>query len=119
MLIGNITDCPEIINRDRTIIRELLPMIRADLNLRYSLAHAIIRPGQSSLPHRLISSEVYYILEGNGIMHIDEEQAEVHFGQLICIPPNSKQYIESSGIGDLKFLCLVAPSWRSDNEEIL
>lgn len=119
MLIRNVTDCPEIINRDRTIIRELLPVIKADFNLHYSLAHAIIRPGQSSLPHRLTSSEVYYILEGNGIMHIDDEQAEVRPGQAIYIPPNARQHIANTSACDLKFLCIVAPPWRADDEEIL
>jgi mannose-6-phosphate isomerase-like protein (cupin superfamily) len=58
------------------------------LDLPYSIAHAILEPGAASLPHRLkTSSEVYFILEGEGEMHIDSEQAKVVTGQAILIPP--------------------------------
>jgi len=92
---------------------------KADLQIRYSLAHAMVKPGQSSLPHKLKTSEVYYILEGQGIMHVDDESAKVGFGQAVYIPPNSRQYIENTGDSDLKFLCIVDPAWRPQDEEVL
>jgi mannose-6-phosphate isomerase-like protein (cupin superfamily) len=111
--------CKEIIAGDETILRELLHPDRDDLSIHYSIAHAMVKPGRSSLPHKLKTSEVYYILEGKGIMHVDDESAEVHAGLAIYIPPNSKQFIENTGNYDLKFLCIVDPAWRPENEEIL
>jgi mannose-6-phosphate isomerase-like protein (cupin superfamily) len=119
MLIKDSNSCDEIIAGDETILRELLHPDKEHLQIRYSLAHAAVKPGQSSLPHRLKTSEVYYILEGEGMMHVDGESAKVHPAQVIYIPPNSTQYIENTGSSDLKFLCIVDPAWRSQDEEIL
>jgi len=119
VLIRDLMDCEEIIAGDRAVLRELLHPDKADLKIHYSLAHAIVKPGQSSLPHRLKSSEVYYILEGKGIMYIDDESAEVHTGHAVYIPPNLRQYIKNTGSCDLKFLCMVEPAWRQEDEEVL
>ena len=52
-------------------------------------------------------------------MHIDNELEKVYAGQAIYIPPNSVQYIENIGKSDLKFLCIVDPAWKKEDEEIL
>lgn len=119
MFKRDLHSCDQIVAGDETILRELLHPQKDDLEIRYSLAHALLKSDQSSLRHRLKTSEVYYILEGKGIMYIDEESAEVHAGQVIYIPPNSKQHIKNSGNSDLKFLCIVDPAWRPEDEEIL
>lgn len=119
MIIKDLQNCEEFIAGDNTILRELLHPDKADLKLRYSLAHAILKPGLTSQPHKLKTSEVYYILEGEGTMYIDEENAKVHSGQVVYIPPNANQHIENTGKTDLKFLCIVDPAWRVEDEEIL
>ncbi len=119
MLIRDLQRCEEIIAGDQTVLRELLHPGKESLEIRYSLAHAKVKPGRSSLPHRLKTSEVYYLLEGEGMMHVDGESAEVHRGQAVYIPPNSIQYIENTGDYDLEFLCIVDPAWRPEDEEIL
>jgi mannose-6-phosphate isomerase-like protein (cupin superfamily) len=119
MLIKDLHSCGQIIAGDETILRELLHPDKTKVGIRYSLAHAAIKPGRSSLRHKLKTSEVYYILEGEGIMHVEDESAKVHPGQAIYIPPNSTQYIENVGSSDLKFLCIVDPAWRAQDEEIL
>ena len=77
MLQVDVNDCADFMAGDNTILREILHPAKQDVALRYSLAHALVRPGEASLPHRLATSEVYYILEGRGTMYIDNEQAEV------------------------------------------
>ena len=119
MVIRDLRACDEIVAGDETLLRELLHPNKADLRIRYSLAHAAVKPGQSSLPHKLKTSEVYYILEGEGIMYVDEESAQVRSGQVIYIPPNSTQYIKNTGNSDLKFLCIVDPAWRPEDEEVV
>jgi mannose-6-phosphate isomerase-like protein (cupin superfamily) len=119
MFIRDLCACKEIIAGDKTILRELLHPDKADLEIRCSLAHATVKPGQSSLPHRLKTSEVYYILEGEGMMYVDDESAAVHAGQTIYVPPNSTQHIKNTGNSDLKFLCIVDPAWQPQGEEIL
>jgi mannose-6-phosphate isomerase-like protein (cupin superfamily) len=119
MYIKDLQDCPEFFAGDNTILRELLHPDKADLNLRYSLAYAMLKPGKTSQPHKLKTSEVYYILEGEGIIHIDNETAKVLPGQAVYIPPDFRQFINNSGNTDLKFLCIVDPAWRKEDEEVL
>ncbi|MCX9083313.1 MAG: cupin domain-containing protein [Candidatus Methanoperedens sp.] len=75
--------------------------------------------GQTSIAHKLKTSEVYYILEGEGVMHIDGEIMRVHNGHAIYIPPNSKQFFQNTGQKDLVFLCIVDPAWKKEDELII
>jgi mannose-6-phosphate isomerase-like protein (cupin superfamily) len=49
-------------------------------------------------------------------MHIDNEHAPVREGQIVLIPPGSRQFISNTGTVDLVFLCIVAPEWQKDDE---
>jgi len=122
MIIRDIKDCNYFEAQDKTVLCELLHPDREDedLKINYSIVHAILKSGESSLTHKLKTSvEVYYILEGKGIMHIDDEKKEVQPGQAIYIPANSKQYIENIGNDELKFLAIVNPKWRAEDEELV
>ena len=119
MLIRQLKDCPEFIAGDACHLRELLNARTDKRAYRYSLAHAVVKPGEKTKPHALKTSEVYYILEGNGRMHIGEESAEIAAGCAIDIPPHAVQWIENTGKSDLVFLCIVDPAWRSEDEAVL
>jgi mannose-6-phosphate isomerase-like protein (cupin superfamily) len=119
MIIKDVGDCREITAGDGSALRELLHPAKGPFACGYSLAEARVSPGQATLPHRLKASEVYFILEGRGRMRVDEESAPVAAGQAVYIPPLAVQSIENTGDGDLKFLCLVDPAWRPEEEEIL
>jgi mannose-6-phosphate isomerase-like protein (cupin superfamily) len=119
MLMIDLEQSAEFIAGDGTSLREILHPDQAQVELRYSLAHAVVRPGESSQPHTLNSSEVYYILQGTGEIYIDDEQAPIATGQAVYIPPRAVQYIRNTDSTDLKFLCIVDPAWRAEDEEIL
>ena len=116
MLVRHLNDCDEITAGDSSILREFLHPAKADVQIRYSLAHAKVEPGYATKPHKLKSSEVYYILAGKGLMHIDEQSLEVTSDCAVYIPPQSVQYIENTGDSELKFLCIVDPAWREEDE---
>jgi mannose-6-phosphate isomerase-like protein (cupin superfamily) len=118
MFLKRLKDCREFTAGDGSILRELLHPEKADLQIRYSLAHAKVAAGQETFPHKLKASEVYYITAGYGLMHIDEESLEVGPESAIYIPPGARQYIENTGKSDLEFLCIVDPAWREEDEEI-
>ena len=121
MLIKDIRDCEYFTTLDNTILCELLHPANEpeELAIRFSIAHAIVKPGETTRPHRLkTSAEIYYILEGEGEMYIDGETAAVYSGQAVYIPPHSKQHIRNTGDSDLKFLCIVDPLWRREDEEL-
>jgi mannose-6-phosphate isomerase-like protein (cupin superfamily) len=118
MLLKHVKDSEELIAGDDSILRELLHPQKEDLQIRYSLAHAKVPVGQATKPHRLKTSEVYYIIAGNGLMHIDKESFEVGPECAVYIPPEAMQYIENTGDSDLIFLCIVDPAWRQEDEEV-
>ncbi len=117
-MLKNLRDCEEFIAGDGSILRELLHPDKADVPIRYSLAHAKVPASCRTTPHKLKSCEVYYIIEGQGMMHIDAESSEVGPHCAVCIPPNSVQYIENTGDCDLVFLCIVDPAWRQEDEQV-
>lgn len=121
MLIRDSTDSPHERVVDRTILSELLhpDKVAGAENLGCSIAHAIVPAGEESLPHILEkSTELYYLLQGSGEMHIDDEEAPVREGQIVLIPPGARQYIRNTGPGNLVFLAIVAPKWQADDERL-
>ena len=119
MFIRRLKDCPEFLAGDHTILRQLFHPENHPVEIRYSIAHATVRPGERSLRHALTSTEVYYILEGEGEMQIDAETEQVSPGDIIYIPPRAVQSILNTGTTNLVFLCMVDPAWREDDEIIL
>jgi mannose-6-phosphate isomerase-like protein (cupin superfamily) len=112
IFIKDLKDCTSFQAADESTLRELLHPDREEkaLQIGFSLAHALFKPGQSTLPHKLkTSAEMYYIIAGKGIIHIKDESAPVHPGQVVYIPSDSQQFIRNTGDGDLTFLCLVSP----------
>jgi len=119
MVIRHLEDCQQFIAGDHSRLREFFHPDKESLNIGYSLAHAEVLPGEITCWHRIKeSSEVYYILEGEGLMHIDSQQFPVNEGCAIYIPDGANQRIKNSGKKILKFLCIVSPPWQVDNEEV-
>lgn len=118
MFIVNLDDCPEFKAGDATLLKEMLNPDRQKLDIRYSLARAILPAGKSSLLHSLTTTEVFYIISGNGEMHINNEVSILNPGDTVVIPPNAKQFIKNDGTEDLVFLAIVDPTWRKQNETV-
>lgn len=119
MFIRHRSELDEFIAGDNTILREFIHPDKQELELRYSLAHAVVKPGDSTVPHRLTVSEVYCLLEGEGLVRIDDESQKVRKGHVVYIPPHAVQHIENVGDSDLEFFCIVDPAWRPEYEEVL
>ena len=118
MLVRSLMDCPEFVAGDGTQLRELLHPDKQAIALRYSLARAVVPVGVTSLPHALTTSEVYYILQGQGEMHIEDEVQTVGPGDAVYIPPNARQFIRNVSEVPLEFICMVDPAWRKEDETV-
>jgi len=118
MLVQKLNACTEFIAGDSTRLRELLHPDKQPLELRYSLAHATLPVGETSQPHALKTSEVYYILSGHGEMHIEDETSLVEPGDAVYIPPQARQFIHNCGNEPLIFICIVDPAWRQEDETV-
>ena len=87
--------------------------------INYSLAQFTLEPGKKSKLHKMSSSEIYYILEGSANLIIDEVTYKLEKDDSVYVPPNSKQSIENIGSINLRFLCIVEPAWKADDEILL
>lgn len=117
MLVRRPRDCVEIIANDGCRLRELLHPERDDSGVSYSLATARVEPGQATVRHFLeAETEVYYIVDGAGRMHIGDEVEDLEAGDVVVIPPGAHQWIECTGEAPLEFLAIVSPPWRAEHD---
>lgn len=116
MLIKHTQECNEFTANDGCRIREILHPKNDPVELPYSLAVARLEPGMQSYPHVLKQAEVYYILKGKGVMHVDDEIAEVGSGDTVYIPGGATQWVENTGPGDLVCTVIVSPPWREEDD---
>jgi mannose-6-phosphate isomerase-like protein (cupin superfamily) len=119
VLVRKLTECRSFIAGDGSLLKEILHPLKQSLEIRYSLAHAILNPKQKTYPHMLEHAEVYYILAGHGCMHIDNEANEVKKDDAIYIPPGRVQHIENTAGQNLEFLCIVDPAWEPEIERLV
>ena len=116
MNIKKIEEIESFSAQEGTEIRQIFSPVNTDNAIRCSLAHCTINPGNSSKPHTMKTSEIFYILQGSGIIHVDKEQKEITKNETIFVPPMSKQFIENNGEIDLIVLCIVDPAWKQEDE---
>ncbi|MSQ68804.1 MAG: cupin domain-containing protein [Gammaproteobacteria bacterium] len=111
MLIKHPAQVPAFVANDGCLIRELLHPAHGDCDLAYSLALAEVAVGAASYRHRLAQTEVYFIVAGEGELHIDARSARLTAGDTALIPAGAEQWIENCGNEVLQFLALVSPPW--------
>ena len=113
------SEIPFIPGNEGTAIKQHFHPHNTLNGIRFSLAEFTLEVGKKSIPHKLKSSEVYFILQGKGVLHVNDEFFEMVKGDSAFISPMSKQFIENSGEEDLRFLCIVDPAWKAEDEMIL
>jgi len=119
MLTKSTADCVAYTAVDGCRIREVLHPQHDPVSLPYSLALAEVMTGARTFRHRLQCAEVYYLIEGEGRMHIGSETRTVRSGDAVFIPAGSEQWIENIGTQPLRFVALVSPPWSADADECL
>lgn len=76
-----------------------------------SLAYAIVKPKKRTAEHYHNFLEIYTIIKGKGIMHINSESENVKEGDSVLIPEKSWHFIENDGNEDLEFYCICVPAF--------
>jgi mannose-6-phosphate isomerase-like protein (cupin superfamily) len=111
----------EFINATGISLCELMhpERMESDPGINYSIAYVVMDPGEKSLPHRLSNPEIYYTLEGNGTVFVDDVPVTLHKGKLVLIPASEVQYVENTGNSSLLLLVIDQPAWKAENEEIV
>jgi mannose-6-phosphate isomerase-like protein (cupin superfamily) len=114
-----------IINRNQTAVihtvhgSEIRPLIDRTTSTitQCSLAEEILPPGCAVTPHhhRAIE-EVYYIIEGRGVMTVGDEQREVSAGDAVYIPLHHRHTLENTGTEPIKLLLVCGPAFFYEDE---
>lgn len=109
---------PAFLAGDKTFLREVMHPANDAVDLPFSVAHASLEVGETSLPHSLGQTEVYYILSGQGRLVVEEESIPLSAGGLAIVPSGARQSLENTGAEPIVFLCIVSPPWTAENETI-
>lgn len=82
-----------------------------------SIARARVPPGVTTALHAVEgTTERYIIAEGRGRVEVGEmPSAEVGPGDVVVIPPGTRQRIRNLGSTDLIFYCVCTPRFRGKN----
>ena len=99
--------------KDGSTIRSLLDLSNAPV-CNQSLAEATLPVGAETERHyHRLSEEIYYLIEGRGMMEIDGETREISVGDVILIPAGAWHQI--SAIEPLRFLCCCSPPYSHED----
>lgn len=99
---------------DGSTIYELLNPQNSEVRA-FSVALAVIRPGESTKPHvHELFSEVYFVVRGSGLFIGDGEAVEIRGGDVVYIPPGVVHWVKASGDSELHILCICSPPYSHD-----
>ena len=118
MNVNNRNASPSFVTKDTSIIREIMAPQNSAIR-RQSLAEATIAVGASTQAHyHPNTEEIYYILEGKGILAVEDERRRVTPGDAIGILAGERHQISNAGDTQLVFLCCCVPGY-TDADTIL
>jgi len=109
MRVNSLLGAEPFTTKDGSTIRELH---HTDLQ---SLAEAALAPGTATQRHHhKLSEEIYFFLEGGGVMEIAGEMRTVAAGDAVLIPAGARHTIVAGESG-ARFLCCCAPPYSHDD----
>lgn len=115
MDVTNVARVRAFTTKDGSEIRELLAHRNSAIR-NQTLAEARLPMGAATTPHHhVLTEEIYYILDGRGLMRVGQETREVVPGDAIAIPPGVSHQITNTGANTLVFLCCCAPGYEHDD----
>ena len=113
MEIRNREEQEPFTTKDGSTIRSLLDLSNAPVKAQ-SLAEATLPAGGSTERHyHKLSEELYYLLEGNGLMEIDGQTRNVGPGDAILIPVGAWHEIQA--MEEMRFLCCCSPPYSHED----
>ena len=116
MIVTNRERANVIKTRHGSEIRPLVDRTTSAIT-QCSLAEEILLPGQSVTPHHHREiEEVYYIIEGRGVMTVGREQREVAAGDAIFIPRGNRHTLANTGTEPIKLLLVCGPAFFYQDE---
>jgi mannose-6-phosphate isomerase-like protein (cupin superfamily) len=118
MKIVNRNSAKVIKTRHGSQIRPLIDRTNSDIT-QCSLAEEWLPPGTAVTPHHHDQlEEIYYVLEGRGVMTVGTEEREVSAGDAIFVPRNHRHSLANTGDGPIRLLVACGPAFFYEDEII-
>ena len=87
----------------------IIEVSNTDQDSAVSIAHARVLAGQQTAWHWLSATyERYVILRGQGLVEVGDAAA-VNAGDVVLIPPGTRQRISNTGESDLELMAICSP----------
>jgi mannose-6-phosphate isomerase-like protein (cupin superfamily) len=78
-----------------------------------------MQPGGLQQVHNHKPEQVYYILEGSGVMTVGSKQSPVKAGDCVLIPSFAGHGLKNAGAATLRYLSVGSPSFTAEECEKL
>ena len=115
MTVNSLSRQSPFTTADGSAIRSILDSTNAPVK-NQSLAEATLPVNGATQRHyHKQSEELYFILEGEGVMEINGEVRQVSPGDGILIPAGTWHQIRSSKTTPLQFLCCCSPPYSHED----
>ena len=114
-MIRNPNKIKSYVTKDNSTIKEIFHPDNSKIK-NQSVALAVVSPKkETKLHYHSNSEEIYYILQGNGIIFLNNKKQKVKNGDTILIKQKVKHKIKNIGNKKLKFLCICSPAYRHND----
>jgi len=94
-------------------------VLELEKNDQYSIAYGELAQGEENKKHKMDMQEIYYFIEGKGVLWIAGNEIEVKKGMIVKVKENQEQKIRNTGRKKLRFLMIVNPPYDEKKEEII
>jgi mannose-6-phosphate isomerase-like protein (cupin superfamily) len=99
-------DLPKEPTRNGALKRVLLRHEEVDSSYLMFLNEVYVAPGETIAAHQHEDmEEVFYFLEGQGMMRIAEETQPVTSGDRVIVPMQTVHVLTNTGKSEMKFIC--------------
>ena len=116
MIIVNRQRAKVIETRHGSEIRPLVDRTTSGIT-QCSLAEEILPPGHAVTPHHHREiEEIYYILEGRGVMTVGDEQQDVAAGDAVYVPRGQRHTLRNTGAEPIKLVLVCGPAFFYEDE---
>jgi quercetin dioxygenase-like cupin family protein len=65
---------------------------------------ALVHPNEALNPHHHAPSEIYFVIQGKGVVTLGQDEHTVHAGDAVFIPGNVRHGIANRSEGDVVFV---------------
>jgi len=113
--IANLDRLEAFTTLDGSSIRELAGPAWTPVR-NQSLAEATLPAGGETAEHyHPKAEELYYFTSGTGRLRLGEDEADVHAGDCVVIPPGTPHKLFNRGTRPLVLLCCCAPAYADED----